>query len=230
MTSGGTNRARTRGPRRDAAENREAILSAAATVLNAEPEASIEAIASAAGLSRRALYGHFPTRDELVDAVLLRGAERIATLLEPLAHSDARVEIALFGCRLWAEVSHVRVMATLAVRDPHAARIAKALEPARKRLRSTVRRGVADGVLRTDIAPDALARLIEGAAISVLDEATRTALSAAAGHRLVMLCTLGTAGLGWREADALIDSTPQLAFPHPGQPEPADPNSQTETP
>jgi len=204
-----------RAPRRDAAENRETILAAAAALLNDEPDASIEAIASEAGLSRRALYGHFPTRDDLVNAVLVRGAERVGTLLEPIAHPDARVEIALFAARLWAEVSHIRVMAALAVRGPHAERIAAALEPARARLRGTVRRGVADGVLRTDIKPDALTRLIEAAAIAVLDEATRTGLSTREGHRLVMLSSLGAAGLGWREADALVENTPELAAASP---------------
>jgi Transcriptional regulator len=210
MTAAGS---RARGPRRDAAQNRESILAAAASLLNEQPDASIEAIASEAGLSRRALYGHFPTRDELVEAVLLRGTERIGTVLEPVAHPDAVIEIALFAARLWAEVSHVRVMATLAVRGPHVDRIAAALGPARARLRQTVRRGVAHGVLRTDIDPDTLARLIESAAIGVLDEATRTGMSTAEGHRLVMLSALSTAGLGWREADALVDSTRELAEP-----------------
>lgn len=200
-----------RAPRRDAAENRESILNAAAALLNDDPDVSIEAIASGAGLSRRALYGHFPTRDDLVDAVLVRGARRIGVLLEPIADPDARVEIALFAARLWAEVSHVRVMAALAVRGPHADRIAAALEPARARLRSTVSRGVAAGALRTDIDEATLAHLIEAAAITVLDEATRTGMTADDGHHLVMLASLGAAGLGWREADALLTATPVLA-------------------
>lgn len=210
MTTTGS---RMRGPRRDATENRQNILAAAAAALNEDPDASIESIASEAGLSRRALYGHFPTRDELVEAVLVRGAERIGALLEPIAHPDARIEIALFAARLWAEVSHVRVMAALAVRAPHAARVAAALEPARARLRGTVARGAADGTLRGDIAPDALARLIEAAAIDVLDEAMRTGMSTEEGHRLAMLSALSTAGLGWREADAVIASAPELFVP-----------------
>ncbi|HWU46418.1 MAG TPA: TetR/AcrR family transcriptional regulator [Humibacter sp.] len=218
MTTPGS---RMRGPRRDATENRQNILTAAAAALNEDPDASIESIASEAGLSRRALYGHFPTRDELVEAVLVRGAERVGALLEPIAHPDARIEIALFAARLWAEVSHVRVMAALAVRAPHAVRVASALEPARARLRGTVLRGAADGTLRADIPPDTLARLIEAAAIGVLDEATRTSMSTEEGHRLAMLSALSTSGLGWREADVLIASTPGLSAPQtPSAPPP----------
>jgi AcrR family transcriptional regulator len=198
--------------RRDATENRATILEAAAAALNRDIEASLTAIAEEAGLSRRAIYGHFATRDELVTAVLLQGAERVGASLNPIDHPDARVEIALYGSTLWAEVAHVRVMAQLAVRGPHRAQVAAALAPARARLHDTVVRGVAAGVLRDDIAPATLARLIEGAALAVLDEANRTRISRARGHELVMLATLSTAGMGWREADRLIASTPELAF------------------
>jgi len=201
-----------RAPRRDAAENREAILSAAAAALNDDIDASLETIAARAGLSRRAIYGHFATRDDLLVDVFTRGAVRLASLLEPVSHPDARVEIALYGATLWDEVEHVRVSAQLAVRGPHRDRVAEALEPARERLRRTVARGIAQQQLRTDMDLDTVARLIENAAVSVLDEATRTGMSRAAGHRLVMLAGLSAAGLGWREADALVAGTPELAL------------------
>ncbi|WP_223692625.1 TetR/AcrR family transcriptional regulator [Leifsonia poae] len=201
-----------RAPRRDAAENREAILVAAAAELNEDIDASLEAIANRAGLSRRAIYGHFATRDDLLVAVFTRGAARLAALLEPVSHRDARVEIALFGATLWAEVEHVRVAAELAVRGPYREQVGDALEPARRRLRRTLERGIVAGQVREDIDLGTLSRLVENAAVSVLDEATRTGLSREAGHRLVMLAGLSAAGLGWREADTLIAQAPELAF------------------
>jgi AcrR family transcriptional regulator len=198
--------------RRDATQNRARILKAAAAALNQDIEASLTAIADEAELTRRAIYGHFATRDELVTAVLLQGAERVGASLNSITHPDARVEIALYGSTLWAEVAHVRVMAQLAVRGPHREQVGAALGPARARLHDTVVRGVAGGVLREDITPATLARLIEGAALAVLDEANRTRISRARGHELVMLAALSTAGMGWREADQLIASTPELAF------------------
>ncbi|MFK3669130.1 TetR/AcrR family transcriptional regulator [Leifsonia aquatica] len=206
-----------RAPRRDAAANREALLVAAAAALNEDIDASLETIAARASLSRRALYGHFANRDDLLVDVFTRGAARLAALLDPVSHPDARVEIALFGATLWAEVEHIRVSAALAVRGPHRQMVATALDPARERLRSTVERGMAAGQVRTDLDRETVTRLIENAAVAVLDEATRAGFSRAAGHRLVMLAGLGAAGLGWQEADALIDSTPELAF----TPEPA---------
>lgn len=52
--------------RADARANERMILDAAARVLNADPNASMEAIAQAAGLARLTLYRHFATREALV--------------------------------------------------------------------------------------------------------------------------------------------------------------------
>lgn len=199
-----------RAPRSDAAENRETILRAAATALNADPDSSIEAIAAEAGLSRRAIYGHFGSRDDLVAEVLAQGAARVAAAMLTVGDPDPLVEIALFGATLWSEVEHVRVMAQFAVHGPYQQRVALALEPARQRLRETVDRGVRSGTLRTDIEPARLTRLIEAAAIAVLDEASRTGMPRTEGHRLVMLNGLSTAGLGWREADELVERAAAL--------------------
>jgi hypothetical protein len=51
---------------------------------------------------------------------------------------------------------------------------------------------------------------VESSAFAVLDEATRTSLSAEAGRRYVMLSVLSTAGLSARDAAALVDATPEL--------------------
>ena len=63
--------------RRDAVKNRAALLAAARVALNRDPESSLETIAAEAGLSRRAVYGHFPTRDDLLREVTAHGAARI---------------------------------------------------------------------------------------------------------------------------------------------------------
>jgi len=203
---------RARAPRKDAAENRAALIAAAVRVLDRDIDGSLETIAAEAGLTRRAVYGHFATRDDLVREVLTLGAARMAASILPIEHADARVEIALYGATLWREVQHASVTAEFAVRGPHVALVADALEPARAKLRATVRRGVDEGVLRGDIAPDRLARLIERVALDVLAEATHDGLDGRAGHTLVMVAALSVAGLGWREVDELVDRTPELAY------------------
>ena len=196
--------------RRDAVENRAALLDAARVCLNQDPEASLEVIAAEAGLSRRAVYGHFPTRDDLMREVTAHGAARIASAVAGTAHPVALIELALIAGRLWSEVDSIQVMAVFAVRGSLKSSIADGLAPLRAMVRVSVERGQADGTIRTDIAADRLARLVEDSLLSVFDESTRSDLPHADGHRLTMLSVLGTLGLSWREASALIDSTKEL--------------------
>ncbi len=194
-----------RAPRRDATENRVALLEAARLALRSDPDASLETIAAAAGLTRRSVYGHFATRDELVNAVVVAGAERVASSITAVRGDDPLTTIALIGDVLWAQVDHVRIMAPLAVRGPLRAVTAAALEPVRTLLLHTVQAGIADGSIRPDIEADILARLVESTAIGVLEEASRSELSTDAGRRLVMLATLGAVGLSWQDAGAVAD-------------------------
>lgn len=81
-------------PRRaDAQRNRDRLLAAAETALNAHGAgASLDDIAKAAGVGNATLYRHFPTRTKLIEAVydqrikaLCATAERLAQAREPAA-------------------------------------------------------------------------------------------------------------------------------------------------
>ena len=202
----------TRAPRRDAAENREALISAAKTVLNHDPSASLETIAAAAGLSRRSVYGHFANRDDLLLELVTSGAKRVADALEGVTHPDPVVRLALIASRLWREVEAVRVMAVVAVRGPLAAHTTSALAPVRRGVREAIADGQAAGSLRQDLPVALLARLVEDTALSVLEESTGHPLGSREGNDLVMLMTLGAVGFGWREARGIIDANTELQW------------------
>jgi AcrR family transcriptional regulator len=73
--------------RSDARRSIDAIISAARVVLSERPEASMEEIASTAGVTRQTVYAHFPTRDALIAALLhATAADIIATI--DAAHLD----------------------------------------------------------------------------------------------------------------------------------------------
>jgi AcrR family transcriptional regulator len=199
-----------RAPRRDALENRDAILDAAALALSDDIDASIEAIAARSGLTRRAVYGHFSGRDELVAEVLTRGAARLAASVAAIDSADSRVAIALYAAAVWRQVEHTRVLAQLAVRGPFRFRVAEALAPIRLALDAMVERGVAGGELRQDLPADRLARLLEGAALAVLDQAVRDELSDDDTLSLIVASALSIGGLSWTDADALVRRTPEL--------------------
>lgn len=199
-----------RSRRRDAEQNRLALLAAAGTVLNRDPDASLDAIAGAAGLSRRALYGHFATRDDLIRSLLAHRVSRVLAAVERVGHPDPPALLALIGVTLWREVEAVRVMAQFTVRGPFQHELAYALAPLRDRVRHAVTVGVSTGRIRDDVEPGMLARLVEGAVLSVLDEATRSAIDVPTGERLVALSVLGTLGFGAADARALVATTPEL--------------------
>jgi AcrR family transcriptional regulator len=207
-----TNPTSLRAPRRDAAENREALLAAARAVLNRDPSGSLETIAAEAGLSRRSVYGHFATRDDLLRELVTIGARRVASALSTVTHPDPLTRLALIASHLWREVESVRMMAVVAVRGPLASTTASLLRPIRESVREAVRDGQSDGSMRTDLDPALLARLVEETALLVLEESAEHPLAARDGHRLIMLMVLGCVGLGWREAGSFIDDQPELLW------------------
>jgi AcrR family transcriptional regulator len=67
--------------RSDARRSIDAILNAASTVLGERPDASMEDIAAAAGVTRQTVYVHFPSRDALIAALIqTAGAGTLAAI------------------------------------------------------------------------------------------------------------------------------------------------------
>jgi len=185
-----------RARRRDAATNHEALLRAAQAVLAENPHASLDAIAHTAGLSRRALYGHFADRESLLREVIAIGAERFNLIAEATEDIDPRIALARMAVRLWHEVSTVRALANIALDDHHVTDTARALEPLRRRVREITNDGVRSGVFRQDMTPEVLAFLIEETARSVLRGLRLETQDAGA---IVAKVILSVAGLSWAE-------------------------------
>src|SRR5258705_10905077 len=82
-----------RRPRADAVRNRERVLAAAKAVFSAGgPEASLEAVAKQAGVGIGTLYRHFPTRQDLFEAVYRREGQQLVELAEELRNAPAPVD------------------------------------------------------------------------------------------------------------------------------------------
>ena len=74
--------ARQRRRRADAERSITAILDAATRVLGERPNASMEDIARAAGVTRQTVYAHFPSREVLLEALLNRATDRAVSTLD----------------------------------------------------------------------------------------------------------------------------------------------------
>lgn len=97
----------TRKPRADAARNRERVLEAAKAAFSAGgADASLEAVARAAGVGIGTLYRHFPTREALFEAVYRREVQQLADLAEQL-----KQEAPIDALRRWMR-SNVEFVAT----------------------------------------------------------------------------------------------------------------------
>ena len=189
--------------RRDASANRAGILVAASRALATDPHASVDQIARAAGLSRRALYD----RAALVRELIASGAQRFNAIAEGIVDKDSRVALTRLTARLWHEAALVQVAAAIALDEAHVEETAAALAPLRRVLARIVRRGQESGELRGDMSVATLSRLIEESARMVV---TRTDASSPVAAGVAVRAVLGIAGLGWREVDALLVSHPEL--------------------
>ena len=156
----------TRKPRADAVRTRERVLEAAQVVFSAGgAEASLEAVARAAGVGIGTLYRHFPTREALFEAVYRREVQQLADLAEQLKQ-DAKPIDAL---RQWMR-SIVKFVATkkgmsaaltLAV-DKNSKLFSSSADRLARTVGGLLDRAIAAGEIRDDISPEDLLRAVVG--------------------------------------------------------------------
>ncbi|MEJ8569952.1 TetR/AcrR family transcriptional regulator [Microbaculum marinum] len=161
-----TTGSRARKPRADAQRNRLRLLDAAAEVFSAGgPDASLEAVARTAGVGIGTLYRHFPTREDLFEAVYRHEVDQLHDLSLKLGSEAAPVD----GLRRWLHAS-VRLVATkkgmlvaLALAAQGSSELhAYTAERLTASVGSLLDRAVAAGEIRADVAPDDLLLTLVG--------------------------------------------------------------------
>ena len=156
----------TRKPRADAVRNRERVLEAAKAVFSAGgAEASLEAVARAAGVGIGTLYRHFPTREALFEAVYRREVQQLADLAEQLKQEAKPID----ALRQWMR-SIVKFVATkkgmsaaltLAV-DKNSKLFSSSADRLARTVGGLLDRAIAAGEIRDDISPEDLLRAVVG--------------------------------------------------------------------
>ncbi|MDX6740639.1 helix-turn-helix domain-containing protein [Actinocorallia sp. A-T 12471] len=149
--------------------NRLSILNAAREVLEADPEASMDDIAAVAGMVRRTLYGHFPTRQDLVGELVRAGArEFVADLGEvDVTARDPAEEMAALVLRTWGAADRFAKVIALARRGADGTLLAE-MEPFNAVVARLIAHGQRHGVFTNDLAPHMLARVLESGALAFL--------------------------------------------------------------
>ena len=160
--------------RADARRNLRRILDASTELIAEDPDASMERIAAAAGVSRATLYHHFATRDALVAALTERSAGEVKAALElaqpQLGSASEAMERVLTAA--WPVVGRYRGLVVINQRSDRAELRAR-LEPALAPVRAVIRRGQQSG----EFDPDVPAEWLLGLLTDLIHAATRQVTS-----------------------------------------------------
>lgn len=180
-----------RKPRADALRNRERILEVAKDAFTRDgAAASLDDIARQARIGPGTLYRHFPTRDDLIEAVYRSEVEKLADAAQRFAATRTPLE----ALREWMLlfIDHVaEKKLILPAMDTVAGGSMRLLEGARPLVHtafdSSVRRAVANGDLRADTDPNDFVRALVG----IFHTAAQPGWEASA-RRLVDILIAGT--------------------------------------
>ncbi|MFB4302343.1 TetR/AcrR family transcriptional regulator [Actinomadura sp. NTSP31] len=179
--------------RADAERNIEAILDAALDRLGRDPSAGMTEIAKAAGVGRVTLYGHFPSREALVDTLFDRSLADADAVLGAVDIDAGRADEAL--ARLvrssWRVLDRQRTVLAVAlrvlgperVRDRHAAVFA--------RLERLLRRGREEGAFSAAAPPGWQATAVYSLMHAAAQEVDEGRLDAAQAAETLVWTILG---------------------------------------
>jgi AcrR family transcriptional regulator len=166
-------------PRGRPGHDREAVLRQAIDLFNRQgyDATSISGLAAALGVTKSAIYHHFPSKESLLEAALDEALEGLSSAVGAAADAT-RDDRAYDRLRATVEaavrilVSHLpAVTLLLRVRGNSPSELA-ALERRRhidEQLATVVRQAAAEGDLRDDIDPEVISRLVFGTVNSLVD-------------------------------------------------------------
>ena len=151
-------------------ETRHRILDVALEVLGQNPDAGMGDIAAAVGVVRRTVYGHFPTRYDLVRSLTERAVAEMAAVLQEVTRSGEPADAVWtdFVARLWPLAHRYRVLLTLR-RGEHGKDIHALLVPFDELLADLVGSGQRSGVLGRHLAAPVLSQVAFAAVFAMAD-------------------------------------------------------------
>ena len=191
--------------RRNSRSNRARILATARQELGRNPDVTLEELAQAAGVVRRTLFGHFPGRRALLEALTEEASETLREALVRGARPEEPAERALayFVLSLWPVGDRYRMLLGLARRDLGAERVTEVLAPARDAATAILDRGQRDGVFHSHLPPAVLSAGLEGMTVALLEDVNTGALEDDGTRTAV--ATLIAAGVPEKRASAVVE-------------------------
>ncbi|WP_405648663.1 TetR/AcrR family transcriptional regulator [Streptomyces sp. NBC_00019] len=197
MTTGNTSRA-------DA--NRRRILDVALAELLRDPDASMDQIARAAGVVRRTVYGHFPSREALLSTLVDGAVEAVAAADEAgrKGVEDPAQALAASTLAVWEVADRYRILVALAQRSVTMQGIRERLAPVRESSEELLRRGLDEGVFVSVLPVPALAYVHEQLVFAVMEAVNDGLLAPEEAGRSAAVTVLTAAGVPASRATELV--------------------------
>ena len=197
---------------RDRATNdtRRRILDVARDVLGQDPDAGMADIAAAAGVVRRTVYGHFPTRTDLVRTLAQQAVDEIVAVLDEVDAADGAPETVWvdFIARLWPVTRRYRVLLALR-RGELGDEIHAVLGPVDDALADLVARGQDRHVFGRHLPPGMLSQVAYATVFTIaeLTIAEDDGAGGTQGVRAATITSLLMLGVPEARAQDLVDVT-----------------------
>lgn len=191
---------------RSTIETRNRILDVALDVLGENADAGMGDIASAAGVVRRTVYDHFPSRLDLVSTLTERAVTEMTAVLTEVNASGAEADAtwAEFIARLWPVTHRYRVLLALR-RGEFGEAIHGLLGPVDELLADLVKRGQDGDVFAQHLPADILSQVAYGVVFAVADSDQS---NGTVGARAATITSLLMLGVPETRAIALVDDRP----------------------
>src|ERR1700758_4119866 len=162
------NQKTSRKPRADAQQNRERILEVAKEAFTRSgANASLDDIAKQAGVGPGTLYRHFPTREELLQAVYRSELEKLAAAERKFAETMTPIEALRAWLLLFVDAIAAKQLIAPALNTlvgDHKKVFATSYAQMQEAIRSLVKRAIKSGDIRKDLDPTDLLRALVGVA------------------------------------------------------------------
>jgi AcrR family transcriptional regulator len=173
-------------------DTRKRILDVALEMLGQNPEAGMGDIASAAGVVRRTVYGHFPTRTDLIRSLTQQAVNEMTAVLTEVNASDGSADAAWvdFIARLWPLARRYRVLLALR-RGEYGEEIHALLGPVDKTLADLVERGQDSQVFGRHLPAGILSQVAYAAVFSIADNDLSNGSLGARAATITSLLILG---------------------------------------
>ncbi|MFI9151763.1 TetR/AcrR family transcriptional regulator [Streptomyces sp. NPDC053367] len=197
MTTGNTSRA-------DA--NRRRILDVALAELLRDPDASMDQIARAAGVVRRTVYGHFPSREALIATLVDEAVEAVEAVHTAALDGvvDPAEAVARSVLAIWDIADRYRLLTALAQRTVTMQGIRERLAPLRRIAVAHLRNGLEQGVFVSPLPAPALAYVQEQTVFALMEAVNDGLLPAEEAGRSAAVTMLTSAGVPATRAAGLV--------------------------